>query len=178
MSDGRVTVAGIGPGSIDQMTARVRRALQESDVIAGYTVYVDLLREAFPEKIFFTTPMRGEGKRCAWALERAREGKRVCLVCSGDAGVYGLAGLVLELAAGQTEEPVAIEVLPGVTAATAGAALLGAPLVHDFCTVSLSDLLTPWETIENRLHAAAMAGFVIVLYNPASHTQGLAAKGL
>ena len=161
----RITVVGIGPGSLDGMTGQARAALAACDVIVGYTGYVELVRPYFPDKQYHQTGMRGEEARCREAVELALSGRSVCVVCSGDAGVYGLAGLVLTLAQ-QTGVPV--DVVAGVTAASSGAALLGAPLIHDYACVSLSDQLTPWETIERRLEAAALADFVICLYNPMS----------
>lgn len=161
-----VYVVGMGPGNFDQMTFEARKALEQSDVIVGYTVYVDLLREHFPEKQFLTTPMRKEVERCRMAFEEARKGQCVAMVCSGDAGVYGMSGLILEL---QEEYPECqVEVISGVTAALAGGAVLGAPLMHDFSVISLSDLLTPWEKIEKRLRCAAEADFSICIYNPSS----------
>ena len=166
----KLYVVGLGPGAGADLTQRARAALGESQVIAGYTTYVDLVRDAFPEKELLVSGMRGEVQRCRAALERAVGGATVALVCSGDPGVYGMAGLVLELAQDMgLIDAVDVEVIAGVTAATGGAALLGAPLMHDFCLVSLSDLLTPWDAIETRLRAAARAGFVICLYNPCSH---------
>ena len=166
----KLYVVGLGPGAGADLTQRARAALEESQVIAGYTTYVDLVRDAFPEKELLVSGMRGEVQRCRAALERAAGGATVALVCSGDPGVYGMAGLVLELAQDMgLADAVEVEVVAGVTAATGGAALLGAPLMHDFCLVSLSDLLTPWDAIEERLRAAARAGFVICLYNPCSH---------
>lgn len=162
----KVLVVGIGPGAYEQMTIQAAECLKACDVIAGYTVYVDLVREYFPEKEFITTPMRRERERCELAFAEAEKGKRVAMVCSGDAGVYGLAGLMLEV--GDAHPRIEVEVIPGVTAALSGAALLGAPLIHDFCLISLSDLLTPWEKIEKRLLAAAEADFAICLYNPSS----------
>lgn len=159
-------VVGTGPGNRGGLTADAARAIAASDVIVGYSVYNDLIRPHFPDKEYLTTPMRGEEKRCILALEAAAGGKRVSLISSGDAGVYGLAGLVLTLA--QKFPQVAVKIVPGVTASSSGAALLGAPLVHDYASVSLSDALTPWEKIEKRLTLAAEADFVIVLYNPAS----------
>ena len=162
----KIYIVGIGPGEYGQMTAKAVKALAESDVIAGYTVYVDLVQEFFPEKKFITTPMRRERERCVMAFQEASKGLTVAMVCSGDAGVYGMAGLIFELS---PEFPdTQIEVVPGVTSALSGAALLGAPLGHDFCAISRSDLLTPWELIEKRLLAAAEADFAICLYNPAS----------
>ena len=149
------------------MTIRAAQALRDCDVIVGYTVYVDLVKEHFPDKEFRTTPMRREIERCRLAFAIASEGKTVAMICSGDAGVYGMAGLMLEI--GEEYPQIGVEIIPGVTAALSGAAVLGAPLIHDFCLISLSDLLTPWETIEKRLLAASEADFVICLYNPSSH---------
>ena len=164
---GKVIVVGIGPGSYEDMTIRADRALQSCDAIVGYGVYVDLVKERYPDKAFYETPMTQEAKRCALALDLARAGKTAAMVCSGDSGIYGMAALMYELR-GESEEP-EIEVVPGLTAACSAAALLGAPLTHDFAVISLSDRLTPWETIEKRLDCAAAADLTIVLYNPASH---------
>ena len=163
----KLFVVGLGPGSADTMTAQARAALAESDVLCGYTVYTDLVAPLYPDKPVLTTPMRKEIDRCRMALERAAGGETVAMVCSGDAGVYGMACLIYQLAA--EYPPVDIVIVPGVTAALSGAAVLGAPLSHDFCIISLSDLLTPWELIEKRLKAAAEADFCVALYNPASH---------
>ena len=162
----KIYVVGIGPGAYDQMTGRAIRALNESDVIIGYTVYVDLVKEYFAGKEFMTTPMKKEVDRCVLAFDEAKKGKNVSMICSGDAGVYGMAGLMYEV--GENYPDVELTIIPGVTAATGGAAVLGAPLIHDFCLISLSDLLTPWEKIEARLLAAAQADFVVCLYNPSS----------
>ena len=162
-----VFVVGLGPGGEAFLTGQARAALASAEVLCGYTVYVDLVKPLFPDKETFTTPMRKELDRCRWALETASQGRSVALVCSGDAGVYGMAAPLLELA---PEFPgVEIEIVPGVTAALSGAAALGAPIGHDFCVVSLSDLLTPWEVIEKRLQCAAAGDFALCLYNPSSH---------
>ena len=163
---GKLSVVGIGPGDYDNMTVRADRALKNSQVIVGYSVYVDLVKDRYPGKEYRTTAMTQEADRCRMALDLAREGKTVSMVCSGDSGIYGMAALVYELR-GEREDP-EVEVIPGLTAACSGASLLGAPLTHDFCVVSLSDRLTPWEKIEARLRGAALADFSIVLYNPAS----------
>lgn len=163
---GKLTVVGIGPGDYENMTVRADRALRECQVIVGYHVYVDLVKERYPDKEFLTTPMTKEADRCRMALDAARAGKNVAMICSGDSGIYGMAALIYELR-GESAEP-EVEVVPGLTAACSGAALLGAPLTHDFAVVSLSDRLTPWEKIETRLEAAARADLSIVLYNPAS----------
>lgn len=162
----KIYVIGIGPGAYEQMTGKAIQAMQASDVIVGYTVYVNLVKEHFPGKEFRTTPMKKEVDRCVLAFEEAKKGRTVSMICSGDAGVYGMAGLMYEV--GENYPEVELEIIPGVTAATGGAAVLGAPLIHDFCLISLSDLLTPWEKIEDRLLGASRADFVICLYNPSS----------
>ena len=163
----KLFVVGLGPGGADGMTIRAKNVLNASDVIVGYTVYIDLVRADFPEKEFLSTPMRKEVDRVRLALETAAQGKTVALICSGDAGVYGMSGLCEELLPQYPD--VELETVPGVSAVLSGAAILGAPLMHDFAVISLSDLLTPWEKIEKRLLAAAEADFVICLYNPSSH---------
>lgn len=162
----KLTVVGMGPGEYESMTLRAVKALNTCDVIVGYTVYVDLAKPYFPDKEFLTTPMKREIERCEMAFAEAEKGRSVVMICSGDAGIYGMAGPILEL--GEKHPEVEIEVIPGITAALSGGAVLGAPLMHDFAVISLSDLLTPWEQIEERLEAAAKAGFVICLYNPSS----------
>lgn len=162
----KIYVVGIGPGEYEQMTIRAERTLRECDVIIGYTVYVDLVKEHFPDKEFMTTPMRQEEKRCHLAFEQAASGKTVAMICSGDAGIYGMTGLIYELKDKYPE--VEIESVCGVSAVISGAGLLGAPLIHDFSVISLSDLLTPWGKIEKRLLAAAESDMVICLYNPSS----------
>lgn len=162
----KVYAVGIGPGGRAFFTEEAMEALRQADVIAGYTVYVDLVRDLFPDKEMFTTPMKQEIERCRWAIETAKSGRSVAMVCSGDAGVYGMAGLLYELA--EQYGDVDVEVVSGVTAAISGAAVLGAPIGHDFCVISLSDLLTPWERIETRLRCAAEGDFAVCLYNPKS----------
>lgn len=159
-------VVGIGPGDDKRMTVEAKQVLADSDLIVGYTVYTELVKRYFPKKSYLATGMRQEMERCKKALEVADLGKRVSVVCSGDAGVYGMAGLLMEL--GDSYPKVEIVVVPGITAALSGAAMLGAPLGHDFAVISLSDLMTPWEQIERRLKGAAMADFCICLYNPSS----------
>ncbi len=163
---GKLSVVGIGPGDYDNMTVRADRALEHSQVIVGYSVYVDLVKGRYPDKEYRTTAMTQEADRCRLALDMAREGRDVAMVCSGDSGIYGMAALIYELR-GDSEAP-EVEVIPGLTAACSGAALLGAPLTHDFAVISLSDRLTPWEKITARLRGAAQADLSIVLYNPAS----------
>ena len=163
---GKLYVIGIGPGDYGNMTVKADLALRDCGVIIGYSVYVDLVRERYPDKEYMTTGMTQEAKRCRMALETAVAGNTVGMVCSGDSGIYGMAALIYEIRGGETEPEV--EVIPGLTAACSGAALLGAPLTHDFAVISLSDRLTPWETIEKRLEACAAADMSIVIYNPAS----------
>lgn len=159
-------VVGIGPGDRRYMTFEAVDVLQKSEVIVGYTVYVDLVKEYFPQAEFLTTPMKQEKERCVLALEKADEGKITSVVCSGDSSVYGMAGLILMLAEDYPE--VEVKIVSGITAAISGGAVLGAPLGHDFCVISLSDLLTPMDKIEKRLACAAMGDFIICLYNPSS----------
>ena len=161
-----VYVVGLGPGDPQFLTAQAQSALEEAEVLCGYPVYLDLVRPYYPEKEYYATGMTKELDRCRWALETAHSGRTVALVCSGDAGVYGMASPLLELAEGCLD--VTVEVVPGLTAALSGGAVLGAPLAHDFCVLSLSDRLTPWEVIEKRLAAAAMGDFCMAVYNPSS----------
>ena len=162
----KIYIVGMGPGFESMMTKQAIDALEASDVIVGYTVYIKLLGKKFQTKELLTTPMRQEKERCHLCFKKALEGKTVSLVCSGDAGIYGLASLMYEI--GQEYDNVELSVIPGITAANSGAAVLGAPLNHDFCVISLSDLLTPWEKIEKRLRAAADGDFAIAIYNPSS----------
>lgn len=161
----KLYVVGLGPGAGADMTLRAQAALEECTVLAGYTTYIKLIQDAYPDKRILTTPMKREEERCRLALEAAQT-ENVAMVCSGDAGVYGMASLCYELA--EEFPPVDIEVVAGVTAATGGAAVLGAPLTHDFAVVSLSDLMTPMEKIEARLDHASQADFVLCIYNPCS----------
>lgn len=162
----KLYVVGIGPGEYEQMTIKAIKALEESDVIIGYTVYVELIEKYFKDKTLLTTPMKKEVDRCVLAFEEAKKGQTVSLVCSGDSGIYGMAELILEV--GKDFKDIEVEIIPGITAASSGASVLGAPLIHDFAVISLSDLLTPWEKIEQRLYSAAKADFVICMYNPSS----------
>ena len=162
----KIWIVGMGPGNEEMMTGRAIEVLEQVDVIIGYTVYLDLLGERFQNKEFLSTPMRQEEKRCRMCFEEAEKGKSVAMVCSGDAGVYGMASLMYEI--GKEYPAISLEVIPGITAANSGAAVLGAPLNHDYCVISLSDLMTPWELIEKRLIMAARGDFAIALYNPSS----------
>ena len=164
---GKITVAGIGPGKESMMTADALEALGEADVIVGYTVYLDLLGDRFADKEFLSTPMKQERERCRMCFAEAAKGRNVVMICSGDPGIYGMASLMFETGE-ELGSDTEIIVIPGITAASSGAAVLGAPLGHDFCCISLSDLLTPWELIEKRLRAAAFGDFAIAIYNPSS----------
>lgn len=161
-----IAVVGMGPGKEAGMTLEALEALEAADVIVGYPVYLELLGERFRSKRMLSTPMRKERERCRMAFEAAADGSRVAMLCSGDAGVYGMASLMFEV--GEEFPEIPVRVIPGVTAALSGAALLGAPLGTDFCVISLSDLLTPWEKIEARLRAAAAGDLCIAIYNPSS----------
>lgn len=161
-----IYIVGMGPGEENMMTQQAIQALEKSDVIIGYTTYLDLLGERFAHKEKMTTGMRQEIERCRLCFVEAQKGKIVSMLCSGDAGVYGMAAPMLEI--GKDYPDCELVVVPGVTAACSGAAALGAPINHDFCVISLSDLLTPWEIIEKRLQAAIQGDFAIVLYNPSS----------
>lgn len=159
-------VIGTGPGEEKKLTAEAKEILESCEVIAGYTLYVELLKDTFPDKEYLVTGMTKEEERCRLALKVAASGRKTAVICSGDAGVYGMAGLLIELS---VEYPkVEIEVIPGVSAVLSGGAVLGAPVGHDFAVISLSDRLTPWEWIEKRLRCAAMADFVLCIYNPSS----------
>ena len=161
-----IYVVGIGPGGLDEITPRAMNAMKSCDVIVGYTRYVALIRDFFPDKDFITSGMRSELERCTAALNASLSGKNAALISSGDSGVYGMAGLMLEVAQSSGQE---VKIIPGITAANSCAAILGAPLMNDYAAVSLSDILTDWDTIEKRLVAACMGDFVICIYNPASH---------
>jgi precorrin-3B C17-methyltransferase len=168
---GRLSIVGIGPGAADQMTGAARAAVAGAELVVGYRRYLELLGPLLAGKETFAGRMTEEIERARTAVERARAGATVALVGSGDAGVYGLAGLALELlreAGWRRGAGPDVEILPGVTALLSCAARVGAPLGHDFCAISLSDLLTPWPVIERRLEAAAAADFAVALYNPAS----------
>lgn len=161
----KLYLVGFGAGSYDGMTIEAKKAIEDCDIIVGYTVYVELLKKYFGDKTFLSTPMTKEKDRVEMALKEA-ENKNVAIICSGDSVVYGMAGLAYEMSVEYND--VEICVVPGVTAAISGSAVLGAPLTHDFCVISLSDLLTPWEKIEKRLECAAMGDFAVAIYNPSS----------
>jgi precorrin-3B C17-methyltransferase len=168
---GKLLLVGFGPGGTEHMTFRAKSAIEEADAVIGYITYINLIRHLCEGKIVQTSGMTEEVRRAKRAVDFAEEGKTVAMVCSGDSGVYGMAGLVFEVLKERDWDPatgVGIEVVPGASAANACAALVGAPLMHDYCNISLSDLLTPWELITRRVEAAASTDFVIALYNPTS----------
>ena len=170
MTREKIFAVGIGPGGNDLLSPRARKVLDEADVVVGYRPYLEMVGELTVGKELISTGMRGEVERCRKALELARAGRRVAVVSSGDAGIYGMAGLLLELEESQ-ENPLEVEVVPGITAAAAAAAALGAPLMNDFAVLSLSDQLTPREIVKQRVAAIAAADLVCALYNPQSRSR-------
>lgn len=165
----KISVVGIGPGGLDEMTPRARRAIESAEVVAGYNTYIKLIEKILGRKKIIGRAMMQEVERCQLAIEETLAGKNVAVVSSGDAGVYGMAGLVVEMILNLPEDKQPqFEVIAGVSAVNAAAAILGAPLMNDFAVISLSDLMTPWEVIKNRVRAAAQGDFVIALYNPKS----------
>ena len=165
---GTLTVVGTGPGALDLMAPRARQALENAEVVVGYRTYLDLVQDCLnPQSEVLSSAMMQEIDRCRTALELAEAGRRVAQDCGGDPGIYAMAGLVFELARA-TDSRANIDIIPGIAALNACAAVLGAPLMHDFAAISLSDLMTPWPLIERRIAAAAGADFVVVLYNPRS----------
>lgn len=159
-----ITVVGIGPGNMKNMTQEAIQAIEKAEVVVGYTTYIRLIESMLEGKEVVVNGMRAEVERCQQAIDIARTGKNVAVISSGDPGIYGMAGLIYELSEGKDQ----IKIIPGITASSAAAALLGAPLMHDFCNISLSDLLTPYDTIMKRVALAAESDFVICLYNPRS----------
>ncbi|MBC8591399.1 precorrin-3B C(17)-methyltransferase [Wansuia hejianensis] len=159
----KLYVVGIGPGGREHMTLKAIDIIKSCDVIVGYKPYIGYIGDLVEGKELFSTGMRGEIERCNYAIERVKKGKNTAIISTGDAGLYGMAGPILEL-----KEDIEVEVIPGVTAAFSAAAELGAPIMHDYASISLSDLLTPWEVITKRIEKAAEADFVITIYNPKS----------
>ena len=169
MSNGKIFVVGIGPGGLDEMTPKARKAIEAAEVVAGYNTYVRLVEKILGGKKIIGRAMMQEVERSHLAIEEALKGRTVAVISSGDSGVYGMAGLVLEMILNLPEENrPQFEIVAGVSAVNAAAAILGAPLMHDFAIISLSDLMTPWELIEQRVRSAAQSDFVIALYNPKS----------
>lgn len=163
----KLYVVGFGPGGYEHMTVRAVDVIKSADIVTGYTTYVNMLKEFFPDKQYLSTPMKKEVDRCRLAVSKAMEGYTVAMVSSGDSGIYGMAGIVLQVAK-EMNADIDIEVVPGVTAASAAASVLGAPLMHDTALISLSDLMTPLDLIMKRVDCAGQSDFVICLYNPKS----------
>ncbi|WP_302579429.1 precorrin-3B C(17)-methyltransferase [Clostridium saudiense] len=160
---GKLYVIGIGPGGLEHMTLRAKEAIEESNIVVGYNKYIDMIKPLVENKELFSTGMRGEEARCRKALELSKEDNTVALISTGDSGIYGMAGLILQM---QKDENV--EIITGVTASSAAGSVVGAPLMHDNCNISLSDLMTPYELIKKRVRNAADADMIISLYNPRS----------
>ena len=167
MSSGRLHVVGFGPGGKDDMTFRAARVIENADVVTGYTAYINLMRDIFPEKEFKATGMMKEIDRCRMAIQDAMSGKDVAMISSGDSGIYGMAGIIYQLAE-EMDADIEIDCVPGITAASSSASILGAPLMHDFAVISLSDLMTPLDLIMKRVDRAAESDMIITLYNPKS----------
>lgn len=165
MNKGKIYVVGIGPGNMEDISVRAYKILKSVDIIAGYITYVDLVKDKFKEKEFYVSGMKKEIDRCEKVLELAKKGKSVALISSGDAGIYGMAGIMIEVALGSGID---VEIVPGITSSVAGASIVGAPLMHDQAIISLSDLLTDWDVITKRIDRASEGDFVISLYNPKS----------
>lgn len=159
----KLYVVGIGPGGLCHMTQRALEVIEDCKVVVGYTFYIELIRDLIADKEVIRTGMRGEIERCKMAIDKVKAGFDTCIISTGDAGLYGMAGPIYEMG-----ENIEIEVVPGITAAFSAASELGAPVMHDFCTISLSDLMTPWEVIEKRIKCAAEGDFIIAIYNPKS----------
>lgn len=162
----KLYIVGIGPGGREHMTLKALEVLKKAETVVGYTYYIELIKDLIEGKEIIETGMRGEIERCRAAIDSVKSGKDTAIISTGDAGLYGMAGPIYEMA-----EDIEIEVVPGVTSAFSAASELGAPIMHDFAVISLSDLLTPWELIKKRIEAAAEADFVIAIYNPRSKSR-------
>lgn len=165
MSIKKIYIVGIGPGNLDDMSKRAYDTLKNSDVIIGYSVYIDLIKDEFKDKEIISSGMKKEIERCKECVEIYKQGKSVALISSGDSGIYGMAGPMLEIL---SSENIPVEVIPGITSSIAGAALAGAPIMHDSATISLSDLMTDWDVIEKRIHCCSDSDLIISIYNPKS----------
>ena len=164
---GKLYIVGFGPGGYEHMTQKAIEVIQKADVVTGYTTYVKILEEFFPDKHYIATPMMQEIKRCEMAVEEAKKDQVVAMVSSGDSGIYGMAGIIYQVTA-EKGAKIEIETVPGVTAASAAASVLGAPLMHDFAVISLSDLMTPLDLIRKRVDCAGQGDLIVCLYNPKS----------
>lgn len=160
---GKLYVIGIGPGGLEHMTLKAKQAIEESNIVVGYNKYIDMIKPLVEDKELFSTGMRGEEARCRKSLELSKENNTVALISTGDSGIYGMAGLILQMQEGES-----VEIIPGVTASSAAGSVIGAPLMHDNCNISLSDLMTPYDLIKKRVRNAADADMIISLYNPRS----------
>lgn len=160
---GKLYVIGIGPGGLEHMTLRAKEAIDECNIVVGYNKYINMIKPLVEDKELFSTGMRGEEARCRKALELSKENNTVALISTGDSGIYGMAGLILQM-----QEDESVEIIPGVTASSAAGSVIGAPLMHDNCNISLSDLMTPYDLIKKRVRNAADADMIISLYNPRS----------
>jgi len=166
----RIYIVGIGPGNLLDMTTRAKNTIEVADVVIGYSTYVDLIKDYFPGKHFMISAMTREVERCELVMKKALEGKNVALISSGDSGIYGMAGIMIEVV-NKSGHQIPIEIIPGITAASTASAVLGAPLMNDFAVISLSDLMIPLEAIYKRVECAAVGDFVVCLYNPKSKTR-------
>ncbi len=164
---GKLYVVGFGPGGKEHMTLKAVDVIENADIVTGYTTYIDILKEYFPNKNYITTPMMREVERCKIAVEEAMKDKTVAMVSSGDSGIYGMAGIIYQVAE-ELNADIEIETVPGVTAASSAASVLGAPLMHDLSIISLSDLMTPLDLIMKRVDCAGMSDMIVCLYNPKS----------
>jgi len=164
---GKLSVVGFGPGSMEDMTIRAIDAIKNADVVTGYTTYVEILKEFFPEKEYKATGMMREVERCRMAVEDAMSGRSVAMVSSGDSGIYGMSGIIFQIAE-EMNADIEIDIVPGITAASSAASVLGAPLMHDTALISLSDLMTPIDLIMKRVECAGEGDMVVVFYNPKS----------
>lgn len=164
---GKLYVVGFGPGGKEHMTLKAVDVIENADIVTGYTTYIDILKEYFPNKNYIATPMMREVERCKIAVEEAMKNKTVAMVSSGDSGIYGMAGIIYQVAEELNAE-IEIETVPGVTAASSAASVLGAPLMHDLSIISLSDLMTPLDLIMKRVDCAGISDMIVCLYNPKS----------
>lgn len=164
---GKLYVVGFGPGGKEHMTVKAVEVIEKADVVTGYTTYIELLKEFFPNKNYIATPMMREVERCRIAVEEAMKEQTVAMVSSGDSGIYGMAGIIYQVA-DELQADIEIETVPGVTAASAAASVLGAPLMHDLAIISLSDLMTPLDLIMKRVDCAGLGDMIVCLYNPKS----------
>ncbi|MGB6128231.1 MAG: precorrin-3B C(17)-methyltransferase [Psychrilyobacter sp.] len=168
MEKGKIYVVGMGPGNKDNMSFKAFDSMKKSDILIGHKTYISLVEDMFPEKELIRSAMKKEIDRCNETLKLAESGKTISLISSGESGVYGMAGIMLEVA---LDSDIEVEIVPGITASNAGASVVGAPIMHDHATISLSDLLTDWKLITKRIDLASQGDFVISYYNPKSFSR-------